>query len=188
MKDDSEVRSAEPLDREVDQRRGGPDHKDADTVIVAARRAYPMYLEQSAYVCQAGRGFASGLDYLGFYHDKQIHPEIPRILGRFDQVEITDAEADLRHAQGELGSQVARVIRWILARSKHAQAYAVGSPCQIFVLTPPSSPQTLILPAPIRHAKRSAWTQNQRYTHSALLLQQPKTTTDLERLQVAQVM
>src|SRR5260370_32384133 len=152
-------------------------HDQADTVIVAAGRAHPMYLhDQAAYVCQSGRGFSSGLGYLGFYHGKQIHRALPRILGRFDEVEVTGAEADLRYVQGDLGNQFANVIRWILTQQGRAQAYAVGKPCQIFILSPPGSSQTLTLAAPIRHPEQYAWTHNQRYTHSTLLLQRPQTT------------
>jgi hypothetical protein len=38
-----------------------------DTVVVAARRAWPDYQQFSAYVCQPNRTFRDGLTHLGFY-------------------------------------------------------------------------------------------------------------------------
>jgi hypothetical protein len=48
-----------------------------DTVIVAARAAWPFCLQSGAYVCQPNRAFREGLTHLGFYAEAAIQPLIP---------------------------------------------------------------------------------------------------------------
>ena len=60
-----------------------------DTVIVAARNAWPLYLEVGAYVCQAGRSFQS-VEYLAFYADREIKAEVAEVRHRLDNVEWSE--------------------------------------------------------------------------------------------------
>jgi hypothetical protein len=50
-----------------------------DTVVVAARVAWPEYQRFAAYVCQPNRSFRVGLTHLGFYAHGAIQPLVPRI-------------------------------------------------------------------------------------------------------------
>jgi hypothetical protein len=38
-----------------------------DTVVAAARAAWPEYQRRAAYICQPNRAFRAGLKYFGFY-------------------------------------------------------------------------------------------------------------------------
>jgi len=70
----------------VSARKALPATARADTVIVAGRTAYPDYLLSSCYVCQPGRAFRGDPTHLGFYFDREIKPEIARIVHRRDHV------------------------------------------------------------------------------------------------------
>jgi hypothetical protein len=74
-----------------------------DTVIVAARRAWPEYCEISGYVCQPEprRTFREGLTHFGFYAEGAIQSLIARIRARYPAVEFTREEAGRRRAAGE---------------------------------------------------------------------------------------
>ena len=50
-----------------------------DTVIVAAREAWPEYQRFAAYVCQPNRAFRDALTHFGFYAHSAIQTLIPRI-------------------------------------------------------------------------------------------------------------
>ncbi len=50
-----------------------------DTVVVAARAAWPEYQEHGAYVCQPDRTFRDGLTHFGFYAKGAIQPLVPQI-------------------------------------------------------------------------------------------------------------
>jgi hypothetical protein len=63
-----------------------------------------------------------------------------------------------------------------------------GQPYQVFLLSAAGNQQTLRLPHPVKNTttdhkgKTWAWTMGQRYTQSSVLLEGPKTTTELEQL------
>ena len=50
-----------------------------DTVVVAARAAWPEHQRRAAYICQPSRPFRAGLKYFGFYAEGVIQPLIPLI-------------------------------------------------------------------------------------------------------------
>lgn len=79
-----------------------------DTVIVAARRAWPEYQRFGAYICQPERSFRAGLTHFGFYADGAIQPLIPLIRHHYTAVLFTRGEADARRANGqtELGKLI----------------------------------------------------------------------------------
>ena len=64
-----------------------------DTVVVAARAAYPEYGRHSAYVCQTGRAFRKGLRRMAFYTGGEIQREAPEILANRDPVVFSAQEA-----------------------------------------------------------------------------------------------
>jgi hypothetical protein len=154
-----------------------PPVADADTVVVAARDAYPEYLETGSYLCQAGRRFRDEVRYLGFYKDKAIQREVPLICHRRDDVMFTPDEASRLRASGdETDSAIAEVIDSSLASGRRAD----GVSYQVFLLSRPGDEATLILPRAVSNTKKGAWTQGQRYTSSEALKRAPSTTDELQ--------
>lgn len=147
-----------------------------DIVVVAARFGYPTYLRYSAYICQLDRSFRSGIERMGFYTEKAIQLEFPRIKRRFKQLWIDEAEAANRSATDDpADAAAAHLIRRLLAdKTRWANTEK-----QVFLLSPVESSETLRLPQPITHPGPGAWTQGQRYLRSADLERNPKSTVEL---------
>lgn len=153
-----------------------------DTVVVAARVAYPEYLTAHAYVCQPGRPFRAGLDRLGFYAGGAIQREVPLILYREDQVVFSADEATARKKSGRPGeSAVGAVVERLLGTNSRV----VGESYQVFVLSPPDADETLRLDHPIKNTKVDrngrpwAWTMSQTYVE-AEALRKVSTTSELD--------
>lgn len=146
-----------------------------DTVVVGGRDAWPLYQSSRVYVCQAGRSFRP-VDRIAFYADREIKPEIPRIVERRDNVVWTAAEADrLARSEDRTDRKIGRAIvdssktRWRDGRY------------QVFVLTAPGSPEHRTLSSSIIHERTgtgSGFVQGQRYT-SLHTLENATTTGDL---------
>jgi hypothetical protein len=177
------VYGEEAVERKVKQRR--PSLGNVDTVIVAARDAYDEYKRLAAYVCQPvssprpqkTRTFRPDLSRLGFYRNKQIEPEIPRIVKHYASVAFTQDEVEKRKVAGDGNEQrLAEIITDTLAGRTPRTA---GDYYQAFLLTAPDDPATLRLTRPILHQAPSAWTQHQRYTIEKALATNPKTTEEL---------
>ncbi len=143
-----------------------------DTVVVAGRWAYPTYFKTRAYICQANRSIRP-VTYLAFYKDKQIKPEIPKVLRRYSELDMSNEGAQALVASGDpFGLRAAEVIRIRLTE---------GSPDpvnDVYLLSAPDDPDTVGLRGPIRHEGRGAWVQGQRYA-SIQKLQEAETTADL---------
>jgi alkylated DNA nucleotide flippase Atl1 len=152
----------------------------ADTVIVAARKAYPDYLATNSYVCKPGRAFRSGIRFLGFYAEREIKPEVGRIRHRRDNVRFDHAQVSaLRASDGEFDREVADLIELLLDPRVPLHVERVpGQAYQVFLLSHPNDDDTIRLKNVIRHTGRGAWTQSQRYVSSALLATSPDTTDD----------
>ena len=147
-----------------------------DVVIVAARFAYPFYRRHRVYRCPAGRSFRDGLKYLGFYTDKAIKPEVPKILGRFDDEVVSDENA-ARYggSQDPIERRLAEAIRATLNDDPEMFDWKG----QFFVLSAPDDAETLMLGAPIVREEKGAWMQGgQRYVTSEALAA-ARTTADL---------
>jgi hypothetical protein len=155
-----------------------------DTVIVAARYAYPEYIQNGVYICQLGRRFRLGLSRLGFYFQGAIREEIPTILRVYDDVLFAETEAARwETAVDEIDRRVAHAIRDSLATGRRES----GKRYEVFILSPASDDATVKLACPIVNATKDyegkpfAWTMGQRYTSLALLARPNVTTTaDLE--------
>ncbi len=146
-----------------------------DVVIVPARKAYPSYQNYSQYFCQPGRTFRPGLRYLGFYTSKAIQPEVAAILDHRDHVPISQSSADeLAMSEDPSDRNFADVIRYIIDETGNEDWEA-----QVFLLSDPGDERTILLPRPIQHEGRGAWTQNQRYVSSDILRSEPTTTDEL---------
>ncbi len=151
-----------------------------DTVIVAARVAWPKYQELNAYICQPDRSFKGGLTYLGFYADGEIKPVVPCILKRHSSVLFTPAEVEQRRAKSE--NDLADLIEGCLADP--SAGYTEGDAFGVFLLSSPTDQRTRQLPAPIVNdvtatsGRPWAWTLGQRYT-SVEKLETAVKTSDL---------
>ena len=153
---------------------GSPD----DVVIVAAGTAYPFYLEHGLYVCQSGRGFSAHIKRMGFYRSKAIQEEVPEILWRRDEFDIsTDSIAVLAGGDDLAGRDAAQA----LLRAVEQGALGMNWQAQVFLLSTPDHERTLRLANPIAHNGRSGWTQKQRYVSSEVLRANPETTADLQK-------
>jgi hypothetical protein len=153
-----------------------------DTVVVAARNAWPEYQRYGAYVCQPGRSFRGGLVRMAFYADGAIKPLVPRIVATRPSVSITRESADQLDGTGHPEDAcVANLIRRLLSDDRRAEATI----SQIFLLSSPGD-ETLKLPGPVRNSavdrngQPCAWVQGQCYTRSELLMAGPATTGELE--------
>lgn len=135
-----------------------------DTVVVAARAAWPEYKQRAAYICQPNRSFRTGLKYFGFYAEGVIQPLIPLILGHRTAIPFTREEANARLTDGD--TQVAALINDILDDEDRTE----GDAYDILLLTSSDDPRTIRLKGPIVNdtvtgsGKPWGWTLNQRYT------------------------
>jgi hypothetical protein len=152
-----------------------------DVVIVAAKSAYDLYLRFGVYACQPRRTFRTS-QWMGFYLDKTIQPEIPRILHIEPYIEYTDEWIQrLALRGGPYDQQLADAVRDL--RDSGARP-APGDPAnnEIVILTPPEDDRSIALSQAIAHIGYGAWTRGQRYASAAALRQSPATTADLARL------
>lgn len=164
------------IDRSEDVYRLRP-HSLLDTVVVAARDAWPFYQQHHAYVCQPGRWFQP-VDRIAFYADQEIKAEVPRILHRRDNVPWTDhEEAALRASSDRMDRKISAVI----AASRTAGW--TGGAYQVFLLSRRGDEAHRTLARPLRHqtgGRGTAFVQRQRYV-SLPGLETASTTDDLQR-------
>ena len=154
-----------------------------DTVVVAARNAYPEYLRISAYICQPGRSFRSGLERMGFYAEGAIQRELPRIRARRDNVMFSaEASAALRDdSEDPVDHEIAELVMDLSDDPNRG-----GQPYQVFLLSPPDGQETMRLPNVIlntktdQHGRPWAWTLSQSYVRSEILLSGVQTTSELD--------
>lgn len=150
-----------------------------DTVIVAARRAWPEYLETGAYICQPGRSFREGLTHLGFYANGAIQTLIPRIRGHHPSLQLTVDEA--ARLRGEGDGVVADLLEKLIDQGTRAEGESYG----IFLLSRPGENETVKLDEPIANDKKLesganwAWTLSQRYTELERLRSGARLTSQL---------
>jgi hypothetical protein len=150
-----------------------------DTVIVAARMAWPEYQRLHAYVCQPNRGFREGLTHFGFYTGGQIQPVVARIQAFEVAVPFTEAEAQRRQESGQ--RRMADIIRICLGEGTRIE----GEAHDVILLTGPDDPATRTLAHPVINdtvtvaGKPWAWTLGQRYTRLDALTAGPTRTSQL---------
>lgn len=149
-----------------------------DTVVVAARAAWPEYMSHGAYVCQANRSFRKGLTHLGFYTSGAVQPMVPAIRRHVPAVPWTPAQATAYRAAGDVW--LADLVDALLADGSREEGRALD----VFELSPPGDPDTLTLAAPVANDTRTAsgrpwaWTLGQRYA-SLDRLAAAKVTSDI---------
>lgn len=153
--------------------------QEIDTVVVAAKEAWPLYQEASIYVCQPGRSFRD-TKYIAFYHDRKIEPEFARIKAKFDDVIWTEENAEkLSKSSDRIEKKIGHAIRESRLRGWTGGRY------QIFILSSPGEKyphgahRSRETPIPHQHNGRgSAFTMGQMYT-SIHKLETADTTDDL---------
>ncbi|HET7511062.1 MAG TPA: hypothetical protein VFJ65_12530 [Solirubrobacterales bacterium] len=162
----------EAAQRKLPQRSTSSTVRDADTVVVAANLARPEFQSLGAYICQPKRSFRDGIEYLGFYTERTIFPEFPRIVDRRLDVPVTEENlADLRR-----GTDLDKLIAEALEGGLERPGRELGERQQVFLLDLDAG---FALKEPIHHDGPHAWTQGQRYTTSAALKSGPTTTDAL---------
>jgi hypothetical protein len=150
-----------------------------DTVIVAARSAWPEYHRTGAYVCQPDRSIREDVAYLGFYADGAIQPVISKIHSRYPAVLLSTEEADRRRAAGE--DRLADLLERLLLAGKRVEGEFYG----VFLLSGPDDPESIRLAASIVNdttaasGRTWAWTLSQRYTSTERLRSGATVTSEL---------
>jgi len=152
-----------------------------DTVVVAARAAWPEYQYTSAYVCQPDRSFRVGVvTHFGFYAEGAIQPLVPRIRKYLPSVPFTRVEADARRAAGE--QEVGDLIDRLLNDGPRTEGSLYG----VLLLSGPDDPATVRLAHAVQNdtttratGRNWAWTIGQRYTRLDRLRSGAKVTSEL---------
>jgi hypothetical protein len=145
-----------------------------DVVVVPAARAWPEYLQFSAYVCQPNRTFQQ-VDYMAFYADGAIQPKVPRIL------EVVHAVVLEPDSPG-VSQEVAQLIR----QMTEAGVRERGVLHKVFLLSSSTDSRTVTLPGPVVNDLTSAsgrgiaFTQNQRYVSLSRLRAARETSSIVE--------
>ena len=154
-----------------------------DTVVVAARIAWPEYRRYGAYICQPNRAFQEGVRWIAFYAGGEIQPRVPQILARRDNVAISEETvASLAASTDPTDAAMADLIGRLISDGSRRE----GTISQVFLLSGCEDDRTLRLPKPVRNTTRDrngqpwAWTLGQRYTRSDILATGPETTGELE--------
>ena len=149
-------------------------------VVVPARKALDEYLKYSTYICQPHRTFQPSAR-MAFYTKNKIDRHIPKILGQIeaisrDEIETRTDLTDIERAR----------LKTLLSKmdSRRSEEWRKNQ-LKIVFLSPPSSPDTLVLPNDIANDSTSAsgqgtaFTQGQRYVSLSRLEKGPKNTSEL---------
>lgn len=146
-----------------------------EVVVVPASRALALYRQVGAYVCQAGRFFRPA-QYIAFYANREISPDIARVQLRRDNVRWTEKEAGRLAASSNRDDQrIAKVIRASRERSWTEGVY------QVFLLSRSGDPTHRRLDRAVPNTgtgRGSAFVRKQRYT-SLRALEHATSTDDL---------
>jgi hypothetical protein len=149
-------------------------------VVVAARIALKEYRDYSTYICQPDRAFRDCVR-MAFYTQNKIDRHIPRILGQIEAISGDEIErrTDLTESDRARLRTLRNIMEFARREDWNKRQY------KIVFLTPPGSPDTLVLPADIAHnltsasGRGTAFTQGQRYVSLSRLEKGPKTTSEL---------
>ncbi len=149
-----------------------------DTVIVAARRAWPEYQMFDAYICQPERAFRDGLTHFGFYAEGAIQRLIPQIRSYHQKVDFTREEAARLRAGG--CADLANLIEKQLDGSRRPEGESFG----VVLLSAHDDPVTVDLGHAIANdlttkGRTWAWTLSQRYTRLDRLKSGVERTSEL---------
>jgi hypothetical protein len=145
-----------------------------DVVIVAGRWAYPTYLGLRAYICQPNRK-SRPVNRIGFYLDKAVMPELPKIERVFHAMPATiEAAAECELSDDPDEQRLSELIRWRIADSTWEAAN------DFYLLSAPRDRATVRLQDPIPHRGKGPWIRGQRYVKVQDLLI-ARATSDLDQ-------
>lgn len=157
----------------------------ADVVLVVpARWAYDEYLEVSAYVCQAGRGFGKKFGRIAFYRFGAIQHEVPVVRYVEDGVLFTPSEV-ARRRRGDEDRKIATVIDLLLAGDLRVP----GDRYKVYLLSGRDDRDTIKLPRLIENDKVDwrgrpiGWARIHRYVNlTELTRRSVRRTSDIPTL------
>jgi hypothetical protein len=135
-----------------------------NTVIVAARQAWPEYQRFAAYICQPNRAFRDGLTHFGFYAGGAIQPLVPRIQKHYVAVPFTREESQHFRSTGE--NRTADLVDQLLDDGLRT----LGEYYDVLLLSSKDDAETIQLELPIVNdtvtvaGRPWGWTLSQRYT------------------------
>ncbi|MFC6723451.1 hypothetical protein ACFQE1_03405 [Halobium palmae] len=148
--------------------------KEDRVLVVAARKAWPEYEDHTIYFCQPGRSFKP-VEHMAFYTDGEVKPAVPRVVGRVDDVLLTEAGIE---QHDELSSSQREELHEIIDSEYRRH----GDRNQVLFLE-----EDFTLSEPVRNDKtasdsdrRVAFVQGHRYVSLSALQSEPSGTTDLE--------
>jgi len=152
--------------------------RSAKTVVIVAAGwvGYREYRAFSAYICQANRHFDPNTDRFGFYSDREVKPEFPKIL------DVAHAVAFNVETATQLRSEGRDALADVIEKVIEVAARDTTTPHDVYALAAPDAPDTLRLADPIKHATNGPGTgfvQKQRYVSERALGENPKTTREL---------
>ena len=150
-------------------------------VVIPAGFALDEYLKYSAYICQPNRHFQPCVR-MAFYTKNKIDRRIPKILEQIEAISRDEIETRTDLSDIERARLRALLNKMDSARSEEWSK----SKLKIVFLTPPDSPETLVLANDIENNlttsnthRRVAFARNQRYVSLSSLEKGPKFTSDL---------
>jgi hypothetical protein len=143
-----------------------------DTVVVAAKTAWGEYQRLNAYIHQPNRTYRA-VERLAFYAKQHIQPLVPKVLATFPAVML---EVGVKQPDPRLTT----LVKALLTEQPHRRGQTQG----VFLLSEPTSPDTLSLASPIlndqlnKHGALTAYTAGQRYTRQSQLERVAKLPSD----------
>ena len=149
-------------------------------VVVAARFALDEYRNYSAYICLPHRSFQPCVR-MAFYTQNKIDRHIPKILGEIEALSRDEIETRTDLTDSDRARLSTLLQKMEAARSEEWSKRQL----KIVFLSPPDSPETLVLPDDIVNnsttgsGRGTAFTRGQRYVSLARLEKGPKTTSEL---------
>ena len=155
----------------------------AKVVVVPAGFALDEYLKYSAYICQPNRRFQPCVR-MAFYTKNKIDRRIPKILEQIEAISRDEIETRMDLSDIERARLRALLNKMDSTRSEEWSK----SKLKVVFLTPPDSPDTLVLANDIENNftsnthKRVAFARNQRYVSLSSLEKGPTYTSDLDNL------
>ncbi len=149
-------------------------------LVAAGGVGYHEYRSFHAYICQEHRHFAPDIERFGFYADRELKPEFPKILDSERSLTFNADSADrLRQEGRDLLADIVDKVIAVGFRGPH-------DPHDVYALSAPADEvNTLKLDAPIKHVttgRGTGFVQKQRYVSEHSLKKNPKTTRDLLNL------
>jgi hypothetical protein len=153
-----------------------------EVLVVAARRALSDYLKYGAYICQPNRSFRP-CSHMAFYANGRIHKQIPKIMGKIEQIMMTREAAEGFSGDNEHRER----LLFLFDELEKSADSRIGELAKVLFLSTPDDDMTIVLPNDIENdlisesGRTIAFTQGQRYVPLERLKKAPSTTSKLLR-------